>query len=139
VSDERDVMRVRTNYRKGEDLYLYRTKISPARTRERFLEYIHTLNAMHQKPRWYNAITTNCTTSIRTQHPKGERIPWDWRLLLNGKSDEMLYEHGTLLTAGLPFAELKKRSWVNDRARAANDDPMFSVRIREGLPARPAN
>src|SRR5881392_3448652 len=68
VADERDVIRLRTNYRK-EDIYLYRTTISPAHARERFLEYIHSLNALRNKPRWYNAITTNCTTSIRTQHP----------------------------------------------------------------------
>ena len=69
VADERDVIRLRTNYRK-EDVYLYRTTISPAHARERFLEYIHSLNALRNKPRWYNAITTNCTTSIRTQHPR---------------------------------------------------------------------
>jgi len=74
VADERDVIRVRTNYRK-EDIYLYRTTISPAHARERFLEYIHSLNALRNKPRWYNAITTNCTTSIRTQHPPKERLP----------------------------------------------------------------
>jgi Domain of unknown function (DUF4105) len=68
AADERDVIRVRTNYRK-EDVCLYHTTISPARARERFLEYIHSLNALRNKPRWYNAITTNCTTSIRTQHP----------------------------------------------------------------------
>ena len=35
--------------------------------------YVRSLNALRDKPRWYNAITTNCTTSIRTQHPPGER------------------------------------------------------------------
>src|SRR5213078_3537639 len=51
VADERDVIRLRTNYRK-EDIYLYRTTISPAHARERFLEYIHSLNALRNKPRW---------------------------------------------------------------------------------------
>jgi hypothetical protein len=82
VADERDVIRVRTNYRKGENIYLYRTTISPAQARERFREYLHSLNALRDKARWYNAITTNCTTSIRAQHPPGERMPWDWRILL---------------------------------------------------------
>src|SRR5438445_3927307 len=76
VADERDVIRVRTNYRK-EDIYLYRTTISPAHARARFLEYIHSLNALRNKPRWYNAITTNCTTTIRTQPPPHERLPWE--------------------------------------------------------------
>ncbi len=133
VADERDVIRLRTNYRK-EDIYLYRTTISPARARERFLEYIHSLNALRDKPRWYNAITTNCTTSIRTQHPPGERMPWDWRILVNGKGDELLYERHLIATGGLPFTELKQRSHINERARAADQDPDFSRLIREGLP-----
>jgi hypothetical protein len=133
VADERDVIRVRTNYRK-EDIYLYRTTVSPAQARERFLEYIRSLNSLRNKPRWYNAITTNCTTSIRTQHPANERVPWDWRILLNGKGDELLYERHVIVTSGLPFAELKTRSLIDTRARAANDSPDFSKLIREDLP-----
>jgi hypothetical protein len=133
VSDERDVIRVRTNYR-NEDIYLYHLTVSPDRARERFLEYVRSLNALRTEPRWYNAITTNCTTSIRSQHPSKERIPWDWRILLNGKGDELLYEDRALVTGGLPFAELKSRSLIDTRARAANDFPDFSKLIREGLP-----
>ncbi len=136
VADERDVIRVRTNYRK-EDIYLYRMTISPAHARERFLEYIHSLNALRNKPRWYNAITTNCTTSIRTQHPPHERMPWDWRILLNGKGDELLYERHLIVTSGLSFAELKPRSLIDTTARAANASPDFSQLIRVGLPFLP--
>ncbi len=136
VADERDVIRVRTNYRK-EDIYLYRTTISPAQARERFLEYIHSLNALRNQPRWYNAMTTNCTTSIRTQRPPNERLPWDWRILLNGKGDEMMYERHLLVTGGLPFTELKAHSLIDARARAANDFTDFSKLIREGLPGIP--
>lgn len=125
VADERDMLRVRTNYRK-EGIYLYRTTLSPAQARERFLEYIDSLNALPDKPRWYNAITTNCTTSIRTQHAPENRLPWDWRILLNGKGDEMMYDRSLLVTGGLPFAELKARSLINASARAANDSPDFS-------------
>src|SRR3989440_4549904 len=133
VSDERDVIRLRTNYR-HENIYLYHLTVSTERARERFLEYVRSLNALRAQPRWYNAITTNCTTSIRSQHPSKERIPWDWRILLNGKGDELLYRDGGLVTGGLPFAELKARSLIDARARAANDSPDFSQLIREGLP-----
>jgi hypothetical protein len=61
-------------------------------------------------------------------------VPWDWRILLNGKADELLYEHGALVTGGLSFAELKQRSLIDERAKAADKDPDFSARIREGLP-----
>ena len=133
VADERDVIRLRTNYRR-EDVYLYHTLASPAQARERFREYINTVNVLHENPRWYNAVTGNCTTSIRTQRAANLRAPWDWRILLNGKADEMLYQDHAVATGGLPFSELKQRSLINERARAANDDPDFSRAIREGLP-----
>jgi len=132
-ADERDVLRLRTNFRKGEEVYLYRTTVKPAEARERFREYLATLNLLRANPRWYNAITTNCTTSIRTQHAASQRAPWDWRILLNGYLDQMLYEHG-VLAGGLPFAELKERSHINAAARPANDAPDFSARIRAGRP-----
>ena len=134
VADERDVIRVRTNYRKGEDIYLYRLAIKPEKARERFMEYIGALNRIHDKPRWYNAITTNCTTTIRSQHNAAERLPWDWRILVNGKGDELLYERKAIRTAGLPFAELKQRVHINAAAREANDSPDFSKLIRAGVP-----
>ncbi len=133
VAEERDVIRLRTNYRR-EQIYLYRTAASPAQARERFLEYARTLNAIRERPRWYNAITTNCTTSIRDQHPAAKRAPWDWRILLNGKGDELMYERGTIVTDGLPFAELKQRALIDAAAQAANDSPDFSALIRAGRP-----
>ena len=134
VADERDVIRVRTNYRKGEDIYLYRTTAAADQARVRFLEYLHSLNGIREEPRWYNALTTNCTTAIRDQHPAAQRLPWDWRLLLNGKADELMYEHHAIATGGLPFADLKRRSLINPAALAADAAPDFSARIRESLP-----
>ena len=64
-ADERNVLRVRTNFREGEEAYLYRTTVTPAEAQQRFLEYLTTLNTMHAKARSYNALTTNCTTTIR--------------------------------------------------------------------------
>ena len=132
VADERDVIRVRTNYRHGEDIYLYHLTATPAQARQRFHEYLSSLNRIHDHPRWYNAITTNCTTAIRDQHASAERMPWDWRILVNGKGDELMYERHTIATAGLPFAEFKQRALINSAANEANDAPDFSRRIREG-------
>ncbi len=134
VADERDVIRLRTNYRQGEDIYLYRTTVTPTQARERFHEYLRSINEIRDHPRWYNAVTTNCTTSIRDQHPAGERIPWDWRILLNGKGDELMFENHTIVTAGLPFSELKARSLIDARAKAADAAPNFSELIRVDLP-----
>jgi hypothetical protein len=44
-----------------------------------------------------------------------------------------LYQRHFIVTGGLPFAELKTRSLIDARARAANDSPDFSKLIRDGL------
>jgi hypothetical protein len=133
VADERDVLRLRTNYRTGEDVYLYRTTLTAEAARARFMEYVRSINELYSNPRWYHAITTNCTTAIRGQHPVGERIPWDWRMLANGKMDEMLFDQEKLVTGRLNFAALKERAHSNVRARAASPAD-FSRAIRQGIP-----
>ncbi len=137
VADERDPIRLRTNYReqgKGEDVYLYRLNVSPEVARKVFLSYLREVNRLKEQPEWYNALTGNCTTSIRRHTmPYNPDAKLDWRLVVNGYIDEMLYERKTIDTS-LPFAELKKRSYINPKAQAADKDPAFSQLIREGLP-----
>lgn len=134
VADERDVIRVRSNYREGEDVYLYRLGMPRDEVRERFLEYIRSMNELHDHPRWYNAITANCTTSVRSQRSVAVRNPWDLRILLNGNIDEMFYQRGLLVTERLPFPELRRRAQINAVAKAADQDSKFSERIRAGRP-----
>jgi Domain of unknown function (DUF4105) len=133
AADERDVIGVRTNFR-GEDTYVYRLRTSIPRMRALLLDYAQRMNALAATPAFYDAATQNCTTTIRA-HVKhiGIAQPFDWRLLVNGYIDELLYEQGIIDTE-LPFAELKERSYVSTRAKAAGNAPDFSARIREGMP-----
>jgi hypothetical protein len=134
-ADERDVIRLRTNYR-GEQVYLYRTTISAERARAIFVEYLKHLNRLHEHPEFYNAVTDNCTTNIRVANvgaSGGKAPPWNWQILLNGKGDELLYERG-VIDRSLPFVALKEQSLINKRAQAAGNSPDFSQLIRVGLP-----
>lgn len=134
VGDERDLIRLRTNYRTGEEVYLYRTTATPEAARIIFLDYLRSANDLHARPAFYNAVTSNCTTNIRihTKVAAGDKIPpWNWRLLLNGKGDEFAYANGRFV-GDLPFAALKRQAHINDAARAADQAPDFSARIREG-------
>ena len=133
AADERDLVRLRTNYRQGEEAYLFRLNGSPEKLRVFFLDYVRRMNSLKQRPEWYSALSHNCTTSIRMQRAATDRAPWDWRMLANGHGDELLYERG-LIATNLPLAELKERAHINARARAADRDPDFSKQIREGLP-----
>jgi Domain of unknown function (DUF4105) len=133
VAAERDLVRLRTNYRQGEEVYLFRLKSSPQQARVLFLDYLNRLNSLREHAAWYNAVTDNCTTGIRAQRAAAERAPWDWRMLVNGHGDELLYERG-MITTNLPLAELKERVHINARAQAADKAADFSRQIRQGVP-----
>jgi uncharacterized protein DUF4105 len=137
IGDERDIVRLRTNFRR-EAVYLYRLiPATPERSRAFFLDYVKTANELHERPQWYNELFSNCTTNVRL-HVKdiGYARPWDWQILINGFIAEHAYEVGEIDTS-LPFAELKRLSYIDYRAREADDDPNFSSLIRKGLPGMP--
>ena len=134
ASDERDVIRLRTNYRNDEEVYLFRTAASPALARKLFLDYMLRVNELHLRPEWYNALTNNCTTNIAVSAAAAQKkdTRLDWRILLNGKMDEMMYERDALVTDGLSLAALRDQAHINSTAKAIGDDPNFSELIREG-------
>ncbi len=134
VADERDLVRLRTNYRKDETVYLYRLNGDKKVFQKIFFDYMRHINQLKDKPEWYNALTGNCTTQIRGHTaPYTGKTRWDWRILLNGRLDEMAYENG-LLNQSLPFETLKPKSIINQRAKKLDQDPGFSLLIRRGLP-----
>ncbi len=133
VADERDVIRLRTNYRRSppEDVYVYRVKGSVEGARRFFLEYMNRLNALRTQPEFYNTLMTNCTTNIWVNDGVNpDRIPLSWKLLASGYVPEYLYEQGRLEDRGLSFSELKRRANINARAQAADSAADFSRRIR---------
>ena len=135
AGDERDLIRVRTDYRKpSEDVYLYRTRMPPETARKFFMEYIRQINSMKENPEWYNTLTTNCTTDVvRLIRDYGGKARYNWKVLLSGYAPLYAYEQEGLDTR-IPFEELRKLSYVNPKAVALGDDPEFSRKIREGLP-----
>ena len=138
VADERDVLRLRTNYRTGEEATLYHLRTPPARLKPILLDYLEAIDELSRRPRWYNAATHNCTTSIRhhVQHVNPGN-PFNWRMLVNGVLPELIHRNGNFVE-GVSLEELTRRGWINERARAADADPAFSQRIREGVPGHEA-
>jgi len=136
VADERDVIRLRTTFRRNppEEVYLYRIRGPVENGRRLFLEYMDRINALKSQPEFYNTLTTNCTTTIwQNSRINPGHPPFSWKILLSGYVPRYLYETDRLDTS-LPFAELQKRSLINPRAQAADNSPDFSRLIREGLP-----
>jgi len=134
TADERDLIRLRTNYRKGEEVSMYRFQATPEVARAMFHTYVAYLNTLKDHPDWYNEVTRNCTTAIDSQLGADLRNqqPWNYQVLLNGTLDKLLYDRGRLVTGGLPFPELKQREHINAAAKAADHSPDFSALIRAG-------
>jgi len=136
AGDERDLIGVRAGVR-NQEVYLYRLNVSRQAARTLLLNYAEAMNRLNRIPRWYNAVTTNCTTVARRRvMHAGGRVPLSWKLFANGHLPELLYERGSL-DASRPFAQLKAMSRIDERARAAGPAPDFSVRLRAGLPMPP--
>jgi hypothetical protein len=134
ATDERDVVRVRTNVR-GEDVRLYRLNTPPDAARALLRQYVEEANALADKPEFYNSITTNCTTAVAKMiRAAGGTLPFDWRLLLNGYLPGFLYDR-RIVDARIPLSELMARASIGVSARAAGDSPDFSRLIRIGVPA----
>ncbi len=135
VADERDVLRLRTNYRKDppEDVFLYRLRGDRENRRRLFLDYLQSINDLNEHPQFYDTLTTNCTTTILWHARMNPgRVPFSWKILVSGHVPEYLYEHGRI-NHQLPFAELQSRARINDAALAADGADDFSQRIRAGL------
>lgn len=136
VGDERDLVRLRTNYRKDppEEAYLYRTNTPPENVRRLFRSYFEKINELRERPSFYNSLTTNCTTNVlmHTRVNPGTHA-YSWKILLSGYAPLYTYELGRLDTS-LPFEELKRRSHINAAAHAADQAADFSQQIRAGLP-----
>jgi Domain of unknown function (DUF4105) len=133
VGDERDLVRVRTNYRK-ETVYLYHLNGSVEDERKLLLIYLGRINELAERPEFYHLLTNSCTINIiRYLNAAGRKGRFDIRHLLNGLIDSYLYYSGRVNTS-LPFEELRRRSLINAAAQAADQAPDFSDRIRAALP-----
>lgn len=134
VGEERDIVRVRTNFR-HEDVYLYRIKTTPEKARGLFLIYLERINELATHPEFYHLLSNSCTINIvRYARLVGKIERLDIGFLFNGYSDRALYRAG-LLDSSLPFAQLRRRAWINQLAQAADDGTDFPQRIRASLPS----
>ena len=136
VGDERDLVRVRTNYR-HEAVYLYHLNTSPDDARRLLLVYLTRINELADRPEFYHLLTNSCTINIvRYANAVGRTGRLDIRHMLNGWIDGYLYYSGRIDTA-LPFEELRRGSLINEAAQAADGRPDFPQRIRATLPSMP--
>lgn len=127
--DERDLVGLRL-YERKEQVYLYRTNVTPEDARALLRDYIEHANALAETPAFYHTIFNNCTTTIldrmRSFWPP---VPFSAEILFNGYADRLAYASGAL-DRSIDFETLRARSLVNDRMPASAEAENFSAVIR---------
>ena len=131
-ADERDLMTLRKV--RNEQIQLYRLRTPPERVRALLVEYVKQANDLAARPRFYNTLTTNCTTTIfNMMRAVTSSIPFDWRIILTGHLPSYLYEHGAVDTR-IRLEALRQRADVTSRVDASLSEKEFSSRLRETVP-----
>ncbi|MEY2664418.1 MAG: hypothetical protein RIT04_226 [Candidatus Parcubacteria bacterium] len=131
IADERDVVKLRTNYRK-DTVYLYPVTVTIDKMRLLFVDMLTRANNLREEPEFYNTLTSTCTTNIASHinDISPNKIPRDLRLLLPENSDELAYELG-FIDNSVPLEELRKKHLINEKAELHAESPDFSKLIRE--------
>jgi hypothetical protein len=129
AADERDIIRLRTDIR-GESVSRYPLNLPQPMMAEAFRVFATLGNDLAANPKFYNTITSNCTTiPFRLARQIDPAVPFDWRILLSGHFAAYLRDLGVTgqnqsLNDMLALARLPKTG------AAEHDGPAFSARIR---------
>ena len=135
AADEEDILHWRAVPR-AEEVRLYPLTLTPAQLRPVLLGYVALGNALNARPRFYNTVTSNCTTVVwQLAKAIGPRLPLHRSLLMSGYLPEYLDGFGVLSGPG-PLAARRARALISERARAAPADAAFSDWIRGVTPSR---
>jgi hypothetical protein len=130
VGDERDLVGSRAAHRE-EQVYRYTIQARPEAVRMILDQYLSSINALADEPAWYHLMRNSCTVNIvRNARAAGWVTQLGSRLLLNGWVDRYLHKE-ELIDSSAPFELVRERARITDLARAAENAPDFSSRIRQ--------
>lgn len=132
IADEDDVVKLRTNYRKNEEVFVYPIKTSPDRAQRLFVAILERVNELVVQPEFYNTVTNNCTSNIvdHVNHLVPGRIAKSWQAVFPGYSDKLAYDLG-LFDTELSWEQVREYYNVSQRAQAAGDEGDYSAIIRD--------
>lgn len=97
ASDEKDIIYTRSNIR-NEQVYFFPVNMPKVEMKALFEEYLHQADELKQQAKWYNTLTSNCTTLVfdMVQAVSNQKLPTDYRLLASGYLPNYLYDLGAL-------------------------------------------
>ncbi|ENU31736.1 hypothetical protein F991_00505 [Acinetobacter sp. CIP-A165] len=139
ASDEKDIVYTRSNIR-NEQVYLFPIKMPADERKALFIEYLNKADELRAEAKWYNTLTSNCTTLIfdMAQAINPHRLPKDYRLLASGYLPNYLHDLKAL-NQNYSMKEWYQLAHINPRseryAKQSNQSSeFFSAVIRAGLP-----
>ncbi|MEJ2022662.1 MAG: DUF4105 domain-containing protein [Maritimibacter sp.] len=125
---ESDIVKLRTNYR-NEQVRLYPVHLTPEQLRTMFMSYVDMAQKLEGKPRYYNTVTANCTTSVwALAHSLKPDMPVDRRLILSGHLPDYLTDLGVVDAA--PAEQRDADALITARAQSADGSLPYSQLIR---------
>lgn len=130
AATEADIVKLRTNHRR-EDVRLYPLALSPDQLRRMLLAYVDLGNRIARQPRFYNTVTTNCTTVVwRLAHVLNPGLRPHPSLLLSGLLPGWLHKMGLLQGEG-SLDSLRAAADISAKGQAAPEGADFSTAIRQ--------
>ena len=139
LSDERDVIGVRTNIIKY-DVRLYPIHTTKEITRAVFCDILKRADKLGKVPEFYNTIWNNCTTNIVRHAKKFSEKPipvWSLSYLFPDFFDRVAYRL-SILETDLDYKTARKKFNITARGQTVGEGDDFSKIIRQGLPSVPS-
>ena len=136
ASDEKDIVYTRSNIR-GEQVYFFPVKMSKTEQIALFEEYLHQADELARQPKWYNTLTSNCTTLVfdMVQAVSPQKLPMDYRLFASGYLPNYLYDLNAI-SHQWNLHTWYQRAHVNPKVSGMKNisSAEYSRLIRRGLP-----
>lgn len=85
AADEKDIVYTRSDVR-HEQVYFFPVNMDKHMAQSLFLEYLSKADDLAKQPKWYNTLTSNCTTLVfdMVQAVSDIKLPLDYRLIVSG-------------------------------------------------------
>jgi Domain of unknown function (DUF4105) len=136
AADEKDLIYTRSNIR-GEHVYFFPVNMSKTERRALFEEYLRKADELKSQPKWYNSLTSNCTTLVfdMVQAISKRPFPADYRLLASGYLPNYLYDLNAI-SHDLTIKQWYEIAYINPRVSKLKNisSTQYSDLIRQGIP-----
>lgn len=140
ASDEKDIIYTRSNVR-GEQVYFFPINMGKTERKALFEEYLLKVDQLQKHARWYNTLTSNCTTLVfdMVQAVEKKELPSDYRLIASGYLPNYLYDLGAInhvldMKTWYQKAHINPRTVEFSKFKYQNSQNYSKV-LRYGLPS----